>query len=57
VRDRLVGFDLSKGTIRFSVDEPLPDDVVRSIVLLRAQEISGGTSPGAADRPPREEGP
>jgi uncharacterized protein YdhG (YjbR/CyaY superfamily) len=55
VRDRLVGFDLSKGTIRFSVDKPLPDDVVRSIVLLRAQEIVGRTS--TAHRPTREEEP
>lgn len=41
VRDRLTGFDLSKGTIRFTVDHPLPDDVARDIVRLRAQEITG----------------
>src|SRR5215218_1197918 len=27
VRDRLAAFELSKGTIRFSVARPLPDDV------------------------------
>ena len=32
VRDRLDGFELSKGTIRFSVDHPLPDDVIREVV-------------------------
>ncbi|HET6686054.1 MAG TPA: DUF1801 domain-containing protein [Jiangellaceae bacterium] len=41
VRDRLAGFALSKGTIRFTVDRPLPDDVVRDIVRLRAAEIAG----------------
>ena len=39
VRDRLPGFSLSKGTIRFSVDQPLPDDVVRDLVELRRAEI------------------
>ncbi len=41
VRDRLLGFDLSKGTIRFTVESPVPDDVLRDIVRLRAQEITG----------------
>lgn len=41
VRDRLAGYDLSKGTIRFTVDTPLPDDVVREVVRLRAGEIAG----------------
>lgn len=39
VQDRLSGFELSKGTIRFTVDKPLPDDVVRDIVRLRLEEI------------------
>jgi uncharacterized protein YdhG (YjbR/CyaY superfamily) len=41
VRDRLTGFELSKGTIRFTVDQPLPDDVVRDIVRYRKEEIDG----------------
>jgi uncharacterized protein YdhG (YjbR/CyaY superfamily) len=41
VRDRLDTFELSKGTIRFTVAQPLPDDVVRDIVRFRAEEISG----------------
>lgn len=41
VRDRLTGFELSKGTIRFTLAQPLPDDVVRDIVRLRAEEITG----------------
>jgi uncharacterized protein YdhG (YjbR/CyaY superfamily) len=39
VRDRLTGFSLSKGTIRFTPDTPLPDDVVRDLVRQRMDEI------------------
>ena len=37
----LEGFALSKGTIRFSVDHPLPDAVVERVVGLRRAEIEG----------------
>jgi uncharacterized protein YdhG (YjbR/CyaY superfamily) len=40
IRDQLSGFELSKGTIRFTVDKPLGDGVIRDIVKLRAAEIS-----------------
>ena len=39
VRDRLAGFALSKGTIRFTAESPPPDDVVRELVRLRIAEI------------------
>ena len=39
VKDRLEGFDLSKGTIRFSPDSPLPEDVLVDLVRARLQEI------------------
>jgi uncharacterized protein YdhG (YjbR/CyaY superfamily) len=39
VRDRLEGLELSKGTIRFTLDKPLPDDVVLDVVRLRRAEI------------------
>jgi uncharacterized protein YdhG (YjbR/CyaY superfamily) len=39
VRDRLEGFDLSKGTIRFSPDNPLPEDVLVDLVRARQREI------------------
>jgi uncharacterized protein YdhG (YjbR/CyaY superfamily) len=42
VRDRLVGFDLSKGTIRFSPDRTVPDDVLADVVRARKQEIAAG---------------
>ena len=40
VRARLADFELSKGTIRFTADRPLPDDVVRDLVGHRLAEIS-----------------
>lgn len=39
VRDALVGFDVAKGTIRFTAAHPLPDDVVRRLVAARLAEI------------------
>lgn len=39
VRERLAGFSLSKGTVRFTTDRPLPDDVVRDLVRQRMGEI------------------
>ena len=41
VRDRLSGYELSKGTIRFTVDKPLADGVIRDVVALRMAEIAG----------------
>jgi uncharacterized protein YdhG (YjbR/CyaY superfamily) len=42
VRDRLADFDVSKGTIRFSPDSPLPDDVLADVIRARKQEIATG---------------
>ena len=39
VAGRLAGFALSKGTIRFTAAEPLPEDVLREVVRLRRAEI------------------
>lgn len=41
VGDRLAGWDVSKGTIRFSAEHPPPDDVLREVLRLRMQEIDG----------------
>lgn len=41
VADELAGFSLSKGTIRFTADRPLPDDVVRELVRVRVAQITG----------------
>jgi uncharacterized protein YdhG (YjbR/CyaY superfamily) len=40
VEDRLGDFGRSKGTIRFSPDSPLPEDVLADLVRARRDEIS-----------------
>jgi uncharacterized protein YdhG (YjbR/CyaY superfamily) len=40
VKDRLGGFDLAKGTIRFTPDRPVPDDVLTDLVRARMKEIA-----------------
>ena len=42
VNERLEGFDVSRGTIRFSPHHPLPDDVVVEVVMARLGELTGG---------------
>jgi uncharacterized protein YdhG (YjbR/CyaY superfamily) len=39
VRGRLAGYDLSKGTIRFTEAKPIPEDVIWEILDLRLEEI------------------
>ena len=41
VSERLAGFDLAKGTIRFTPDRPVPDDVLADLVEVRRREITG----------------
>jgi uncharacterized protein YdhG (YjbR/CyaY superfamily) len=40
VADDLAGFSLSKGTIRFTPENPVPEPVLRSVIKLRLAEIS-----------------
>ena len=40
VSDRLGGFDLAKGTIRFTPDRPVPEDVLLDLVRARLHEIT-----------------
>ena len=39
VRDGLEGFDVSKGTVRFTAEHPVPDDVLERLVRARLAEI------------------
>lgn len=39
VRAELAGFSLSKGTVRFSAQAPVPDDVLDRLVEARRAEI------------------
>lgn len=41
--DRLKGYSLSKGTIRFAPEQPLPDDLVSEIVHLCLQRNAAKT--------------
>ena len=43
VRPLLTGFALSKGTIRFGLDTPLPVEAVRVLLRHRIAEIEGRT--------------
>jgi len=38
--DRLAGYDLAKGTVRFAVDAPLPTALVRAVIAARLAEAS-----------------
>jgi uncharacterized protein YdhG (YjbR/CyaY superfamily) len=40
IEGRLEGFGLSKGTIRFSPDRPVPEDVLTDLVRARKEEIA-----------------
>ena len=40
VRADLEGYSLSKGTVRFTAEHPLPDDVVERLLRARLEEIS-----------------
>src|SRR5690242_16962395 len=40
VKDQLDGFELSKGTIRFTPDNPIPDDALHQIIDARLKEIA-----------------
>jgi uncharacterized protein YdhG (YjbR/CyaY superfamily) len=44
VGGHLPDFDLTKGTIRFTADQPLPADVVRELARLRVAEIEATSS-------------
>jgi uncharacterized protein YdhG (YjbR/CyaY superfamily) len=38
-REALAGFDLSKGTVRFTVEQPLPDAALEQLLRHRLGEI------------------
>jgi len=49
VADDLDGFSLSKGTVRFSLEQPLPADIVDRMIRGRRDEIDTAPS-GASPR-------
>jgi uncharacterized protein YdhG (YjbR/CyaY superfamily) len=40
-KEELSGYKISKGTIQFPLDKPIPLDLVRKIVIFRVQENLG----------------
>ncbi len=40
LRDKLGDYSLSKGTIRFTLDNPLPEALIKEILLVRVGDIS-----------------
>jgi uncharacterized protein YdhG (YjbR/CyaY superfamily) len=40
VKDRLGGFELTKGTIRFTPDHPVPETVLADVIRFRQGEIT-----------------
>jgi uncharacterized protein YdhG (YjbR/CyaY superfamily) len=40
-RDALAGFELSKGTVRFTPDKPIPDAALEELLHHRLREIEG----------------
>jgi uncharacterized protein YdhG (YjbR/CyaY superfamily) len=51
VCDKLTGYELSKGTIRFTLSKPLPDKVVLDVVRFRVEEIDASRA-RTSDVPP-----
>jgi uncharacterized protein YdhG (YjbR/CyaY superfamily) len=45
-KDELAGYELSKGTIRFPLSEPVPVDLIAGIAKLRAKDVGGGGKKG-----------
>ena len=43
-RGELAGFDLAKGTIRFTTDQPIPDRALEQLLAHRLREIEGGAA-------------
>ncbi|PFG41034.1 uncharacterized protein YdhG (YjbR/CyaY superfamily) [Georgenia soli] len=41
VRADLEGYSLSKGTVRFAAEQPIPDDVLEHLLRARLSEIAG----------------
>jgi uncharacterized protein YdhG (YjbR/CyaY superfamily) len=41
IRERLKDYKVSKGTIQFTEEMPLPDAVLQDLILLRKQTIDG----------------
>jgi uncharacterized protein YdhG (YjbR/CyaY superfamily) len=41
LEDRLEGYRMTKSSLHFPVDQPLPDSLVRQLIEVRLDEIHG----------------
>ena len=41
VGDELTGYTMTKGSLHFPVDEPLPDELVEKLITVRLRQIRG----------------
>jgi uncharacterized protein YdhG (YjbR/CyaY superfamily) len=48
LKDELAGYEMSKGTIRFPLDEPIPAKLIERIAKFRAKEVAQGEKRQAA---------
>ena len=51
VREDLEGYSLSKGTVRFTAEHPIPDDVLERLLRARLSEIEGPAEDVLAGHP------
>jgi uncharacterized protein YdhG (YjbR/CyaY superfamily) len=42
IKDRLGAFKLSKGTIQFTTDTPIPESLIKELIASRVSSISSG---------------
>jgi uncharacterized protein YdhG (YjbR/CyaY superfamily) len=40
--DALAGYERTKGSVHFTADHPLPDEVIEQLVLARVADLEGG---------------
>ncbi len=41
LKDKLKDFKVAKGTIQFTVDKPVPEDIIVELVKIRLKDIAG----------------
>ena len=39
MKNKLAGFQISKGTIQFTLDNPIPDSIIRNLLLYKIDSI------------------
>lgn len=52
-KDKLEGYEMSKGTIRFPLSEPVPVKLIEGIAKFRAKEVAAAEEAKAAARKKR----